>query len=114
MFVLALYDGGDEAYSTILSIKIPDDDLGSWIKVLREGGFDDEEIDNMLWPLNNHYGEAQLEAIVEKKMKKLEATFVKHFGKLKIEHKESMHDTLLENLRNLPAADLLKEKKQEE
>ena len=34
---------------------IPDDDIGGWIQSLREGGFTDQEMDEMLGALNPNY-----------------------------------------------------------
>lgn len=39
----------------IEKIRIPDEDMPNWIKALREGGFNDEEIDLILKNLNETY-----------------------------------------------------------
>ena len=49
-------------------ISIPDDSILEWMKTLREGGFDDKEIDSILLNLNNEYLKNKGEKFSEEKV----------------------------------------------
>ncbi len=42
----------------VIRISIPDDEVVGWMQTLREGGFNDEEIDKILSHLNSEYARA--------------------------------------------------------
>ena len=49
-------------------VSIPDDSILEWMKTLREGGFDDKEIDSILLNLNNEYLKNKGEKFSEEKV----------------------------------------------
>lgn len=61
---------------------IPDDDMVNWINTLREGGFTEEEIDEMMVYLNAEYAKAKGEEVVNKKIRKLEKEIRDNEGKI--------------------------------
>lgn len=49
-------------------MSIPDDDMPGWIEALREGGFDQPEIDDILSYLNATYFEFKGAGLVDKEL----------------------------------------------
>ncbi len=68
----------------IEKIRIPDKDMPSWIEVLRNGGLDDEQIDEILAHLNKTYArqkEMLNSDVVEEELHKLEKDMLENHGR---------------------------------
>lgn len=52
-------------------LKIPDDDLPNWMRVLREGGMTDEEIDSIFCKTNKTWLETRLPELIERELMKI-------------------------------------------
>lgn len=79
--------------------QIPDDDMPGWIKVLREGGFTDEEMDRMFIHLNIEYAKQKGADVVEQELKKVEEEFIAKSGRyLNDDEKEHFRKGIQERL----------------
>ncbi|KKT42311.1 MAG: hypothetical protein UW30_C0001G0036 [Candidatus Giovannonibacteria bacterium GW2011_GWA2_44_13b] len=79
---------------TIEKINIPDGDIPGWMKILREGGFSDKEIDAMLSRLNVAYAKGAKIDPMEEELKRIEE-HLKAYGKtLNDEEREYMRKSI--------------------
>ena len=84
---------------TIERTGIPDEDVPSWIKTLRDGGFSDEEIDVMLSRLNVEYAKGAGINVVEKELERIEKDLLKTHGrKLTEEQRKYMRKSISNRL----------------
>ncbi len=70
-------------------MRIPDDDMAGWIQSLREGGFSDQEMDDILSHLNKTYAKAKgMDAIAAAKMVKEYEEYLKTIFNITLTEKE--------------------------
>lgn len=60
-----------ESFEKIRNISVPDNDMQGWLRVLREGGLSEEEIDHMMVHLNETYKGVQGATVVDREVKKI-------------------------------------------
>lgn len=68
-------------------MRVPDEDMPEWIKTLREGGFNDEEMDLVFTRLNRAYREAKYpdakkEEYIEKELEELKKYFLQKYSRV--------------------------------
>ena len=66
----------------IVKARIPDDDLTNWIETLKNGGFNQEEIDKIVGGLSKKYVKMRREERINEEMRKEEEKLFKETGKL--------------------------------
>ena len=81
----------------IEAVKIPDSDIPGWIKTLREGGFSDKEINELLSRKNPSYAKGAGVDPVEEELKRIEHDLAKrHKRKLNNEQREYLKKAISE------------------
>lgn len=56
--------------------------MPGWIGTLKDGGFNEEEIDTIISGLNRDYAEMKKPEMVERELKKLKKQFFEEYGKI--------------------------------
>lgn len=68
-------------FEEITKLRIPDEDMPGWLQVLREGGFDDKEIDSILVYLNKTYRGLMGEQVIKEEIKEVEKYLQRKYKK---------------------------------
>lgn len=68
-------------FEGITKLRIPDEDIPGWLQVLREGGFDDKEIDSILVYLNKTYRDLRGGRVIEEEIKEVEKYLQRKYKK---------------------------------
>ena len=71
----------ERKFGKIEKVRIPDEDMPSWIETLRKGGFNDEEMDLILENLNPTYRKMKNPDFVEKELERLKVHLFKGLGR---------------------------------
>lgn len=74
-----------EKIEQIVRVTVPDNDMQGWLKVLREGGFGEEETDQIMVRLNETYRNIQGPVVVEREVEKIKEMLAR-------EHKYHLND----------------------
>jgi DNA-binding transcriptional MerR regulator len=79
-------------------VKIPDRDILNWIKVLKESGISEDEIEKMMVRLNRTFAEAKgIDGLVEKELERIEDYLLREHGrKLSKAQKEYLRESIRE------------------
>jgi len=71
-----------ENFEEIEKAKIPDEDMPEWIKSLRKGGLDDEEIDSVLKNLNLTYKKVKEPNFIEKELVEIKKYYKNKYNRI--------------------------------
>ena len=71
----------EEKFKHIERIRIPDEEAPAWTEMLREGGFNDDEIDMIMAHCNAAYFELKKPKMVEQEVEKIKESFLKGYVK---------------------------------
>lgn len=58
-----------------IKMNIPDENIQNWMQVLREGGFDDKEIDSILMHLNPTFRKIKAPELIKKELENVVNNF---------------------------------------
>ncbi|MBI5913364.1 hypothetical protein HY839_02890 [Candidatus Azambacteria bacterium] len=68
-------------FERIRRIRIPDEEVPAWMETLREGGFNDDEIDTIMAYCDAAYFELKRSGLAEQEVEKIKESFLKGYGK---------------------------------
>lgn len=71
----------EKKFEHLERMRIPDEEAPAWMRTLREGGFNDDEIDMIMEHCNAAYFELKRPELVEKEVEKIKELFLKGYGK---------------------------------
>jgi len=87
-------------YEDIVKTRVPNEEVGSWMQTLREGGFTDQEIDVFLSQMNADYRKAKNPHFIEQELSKIKKHFLKDHHRIltlqEIEHLKKSIESRLE------------------
>ncbi len=66
----------------IIKASIPDEDVLGWMKVLREGGFTEQELDDFFSRMNDTYRKVKNVSFVENELKKIQQYLKERYGRV--------------------------------
>ena len=79
----------------IEKLRIPDDDMPGWIQTLREGGFNDEEIDFIMSNLNKTYDRLKKNEFIEQELRRMEEEIKNRRGfGLNIDERRALRESI--------------------
>lgn len=71
----------EKKFEHVERIRIPDEEAPAWMQTLREGGFNDDEIDMIMAHCNAVYFELKKPKMIEQEVESIKRAFFKEYGK---------------------------------